>query len=344
MALSRLVYDNDHQAKDLAAKGKMYQRWLPDLDKKERTPWKATDPEQPKVFEHASHSGTEVGWLRYRHALRDSELDDKGNPRPQLITDFMGYNNFAATNHTPPKPNWVGDLILECEVKVDKAPEDREELWLELSRGPDRFQARFRLRTGEISLWRLEKNDFGGVRPKELTTSATARLRQPGTYQLRFANVDERLTLWVDGELPFREGQGEYDPPRYLGPDKDKSPETNNDLHPASIGVKGAGLTVSHLVLRRDTYYTLNGPAPDANLPNDVWDSWAKFSSNPAEWEPLRELKARTLYVQPGHYLCMGDNSTESSDSRDWGLVPERLLLGRALVVYYPFGRAGPIK
>jgi signal peptidase I len=41
--------------------------------------------------------------------------------------------------------------------------------------------------------------------------------------------------------------------------------------------------------------------------------------------------------VQPGHYLCLGDNSPESSDSRQWGAVPERLMLGRALAVYYPF-------
>ena len=42
------------------------------------------------------------------------------------------------------------------------------------------------------------------------------------------------------------------------------------------------------------------------------------------------------IEVQPGHYLCMGDNSPESSDGRTWGLVPERLLLGRALLVYWP--------
>jgi signal peptidase I len=43
------------------------------------------------------------------------------------------------------------------------------------------------------------------------------------------------------------------------------------------------------------------------------------------------------MYVQPSHYLCLGDNSPESSDGRYWGLVPQRLLLGRALMVYYPF-------
>ena len=52
----------------------------------------------------------------------------------------------------------------------------------------------------------------------------------------------------------------------------------------------------------------------------------------------------QTFFVQPGHYLCLGDNSSESSDSRFWGSVPERLLLGRALLVYFPFTRMGVIR
>ncbi len=37
-------------------------------------------------------------------------------------------------------------------------------------------------------------------------------------------------------------------------------------------------------------------------------------------------------------YWAMGDNSAHSSDSRRWGVVPQRNIVGRALVVYYPFG------
>ena len=44
-----------------------------------------------------------------------------------------------------------------------------------------------------------------------------------------------------------------------------------------------------------------------------------------------------TMYVQPDHFLCLGDNSFHSSDSRAWGTVPRRLMLGKAVVVYYPF-------
>ena len=43
-------------------------------------------------------------------------------------------------------------------------------------------------------------------------------------------------------------------------------------------------------------------------------------------------------------YLVLGDNSPASSDSRTWGTVPQRLMLGRALMVYFPFDRFGPIR
>lgn len=36
-------------------------------------------------------------------------------------------------------------------------------------------------------------------------------------------------------------------------------------------------------------------------------------------------------------YMAMGDNSADSFDSRNWGPVPERNLVGPALLVYWPF-------
>ncbi|MEP6955738.1 MAG: signal peptidase I [Chthoniobacterales bacterium] len=46
-----------------------------------------------------------------------------------------------------------------------------------------------------------------------------------------------------------------------------------------------------------------------------------------------------TLHVPERHYFAMGDNSYNSYDSRYWGPVPEENLVGRGLLVYWPFSR-----
>lgn len=43
--------------------------------------------------------------------------------------------------------------------------------------------------------------------------------------------------------------------------------------------------------------------------------------------------------VPPKSYFAMGDNSYNSSDSRAWGRVPAENVVGRGLVVYWPFTR-----
>ena len=47
----------------------------------------------------------------------------------------------------------------------------------------------------------------------------------------------------------------------------------------------------------------------------------------------------QTFTVPAGHYFAMGDNSYNSYDSRYWGPVPEENLVGRGLLVYWPFNR-----
>jgi signal peptidase I len=44
-----------------------------------------------------------------------------------------------------------------------------------------------------------------------------------------------------------------------------------------------------------------------------------------------------SVTLPPGYYYAMGDNSHNSFDSRFWGPVPERNLLGPASVVHWPF-------
>jgi hypothetical protein len=325
LAMRRIVYDNDHQATDLV--GPKWARWT---GRDGDPAWKTEDAANSHGFRLAGPSDDQIHWLSYRHILRDSNSfmgngqDDKPSP-PQLITDFMGYNTWEADqmhNHSPGQ-NWVGDLILDCDVQTDAA---QGELTLELSKGPDRFRARWDLSTGVCTLLRVE-----GDKEMKLDSKPTG-LKGGGTHTVRFANVDERLTVWVDEALPFGDGVT-YDGPKTEGATKE------NDLEPVSVGLKGTGATVRGLKLWRDTYYTTgeHGGNPGQS---DVEVNFA----DPSTWEPLRHMPTRTMYIQPEHYLCMGDNSPESSDGRTWGAVPKRLLLGKALAVYWPADRFGRIR
>jgi signal peptidase I len=49
--------------------------------------------------------------------------------------------------------------------------------------------------------------------------------------------------------------------------------------------------------------------------------------------------------VPEDHYFAMGDNSPNSYDSRSWGFVPNREVIGKAVFILYPFtGRWGRAK
>jgi signal peptidase I len=248
-------------------------------------------------------------------------LRDSGG-KPELITDFLGYNSFVfdgvGFTHRHPDQNWVGDLLIDCEATIEQA---EGELILELSKGIDRFRAQFSLTSGECSLIRVLDQSYVVLEKKPTELKA-------GTHHLRFANIDDRLVVWVGNSLPFGDGIAN-DPPLERGPTK------RNDLEPAGIGVRKGGVTIRKLKLWRDNYYTVSPGFSDAG-PVD----W----SNPDDWDKLRDLPGRTFYVQPKHYFCLGDNSSESLDSRVWGVVPESMMIGRALAIYYPFSRVGSVK
>ena len=205
---------------------------------------------------------------------------------------------------------WVSDLIVECEAKFSGSD---DQITLELNKGSDKFRAVFG--GGACKLYRIAStNPDKPVLMAEQPTKITGS----GSYSLRFANVDCRLTAWVDGKaLPFGTS-ADYAPVL----DEDFEP-TTADLHePARVGAVG-NIEVSAVKLWRDVYYT---------------------SNKSSEKDGMYQGSLQTYYVQPGHYFCLGDNSSSSADGRTWGLVPERLMLGRAVVIYWPLSRIRVIK
>ncbi|MDB5311589.1 MAG: family signal peptidase [Gemmataceae bacterium] len=320
LACQRIVWDNDQQPKDLAEV--VPPRWYPEAEGK----WNGDSPRQPRLFVHKSEG---MDWIRYRHLpmVWKNYPADPFDPMPQTdlgelaaqparpVDNFLGYNNGVSEGGIPKTSaddeRWVGDLLLECEAEIETGAE----VVLELSKGVSRFRATFA--DGRVVLSRT------GPGEGELA-ARPCKVKDTGKYKLRFANVDCRLWVWVNDRLIDFGTDGDYSPASTVPPDAIDSEgytRENDIAAPASIGAKGP-VTVRAIKLHRDIYYTRTLPTRDAG----------------------DHSHADLYYVHPDHYLCLGDNSAQSSDSRKWGLVPDRLMLGKAVFVFFPIGRVGFIK
>ena len=91
-----------------------------------------------------------------------------------------------------------------------------------------------------------------------------------------------------------------------------------------------AGLPGDALEIR-DGKLIINGRAMDDAPFSD------HYYYNQNDWKYGRT--AQIVQVPEGHYFALGDNSAQSSDSRNWGFVPRKNVVGRAFFIWWPPNR-----
>ncbi len=357
-ATQMLVYNDRHRPRALADQPD-WNRWRPVAG------WTET-ADDPGTF--TIEPGADWQELRYHHRAPDPTqwaAIEQGvalptPPRDTLITDFYSYNSSVSALRERDvfdwfQPHWVGDLTVSARVQAREA---KGLLRLELIEGGVSNRCEIDLATGQARL-------FHGDQP--LGQPVATALKDTSRHDVIFANVDDRLTLWVDGATPFGDGRAYGD-----GTTPQPVP-TTADLAPVGISARGASVLVSRLVLNRDIYYTLDpGRSDYGNLdlrrPDDravdtpaeraaaIFDALA----DPSRFSELANLPPRDFPIRPGHYMMLGDNSPRSKDSRGWSTmdqlrlhpdfgwdpnhresweVPESLLIGKAFFIYWPHAK-----
>ncbi len=350
-AMAQMVYDNDYVVEAMTAKSWPL-RWQP-WPSAAAAPgaWSSVDGGRSYQIDG---SAAEPAWLRYQHfvpslsdwaIMRDGPLPANYRVRPSLITDFYAYDTSVQRGDPLNQPamlglHWVGDLLLECQLQVQKP---QGSAILDLVKGGRHFRCTIDCQTGGA---RLSVDGLDGFGPQAQTA-----LRAGGEHRVLFANVDEQLLLWVDGSPVTFDAPTTYRP---LDNDRPRASINDpGDLAPAGVGSDGTALSVKHLRLWRDMYYIAardGGPVTDYASPLDqisrmTYDELFEFWSNPAMWEPqgrpspFDQRREAVFPLADDQFFVLGDNSPLSQDARLWGgdkFVSRELLVGKALLIFWP--------
>jgi signal peptidase I len=109
-----------------------------------------------------------------------------------------------------------------------------------------------------------------------------------------------------------------------------------NDRH---LRINGRRLEASVPHFENVYSFDPNKPPQKDFYSGHVNDEVAAQATGFTRLAPLFPDPAREFVVSPNHYIVMGDNTMNSSDSRTWGDFPEENVIGKSFFVYWPIGR-----
>ncbi len=313
------IYDSSHHPLD-AGTDSLGRGRYPWVD-----PWSATQPQhwQPVHRLGYRHTTAQPGRLHF-----DFKRAVSGGPGP------YPYNQFKSRQlHAEP--------IEEIRLAADFIP-DQPGLAVRLSttaRLDDPAGRMYRLIASidDAGRAQLMIDDPSMDQPRPLGDSVDIGPFQPGRARhVELWYVDQEASLWVQGrrilarqfDTPIRFVKTRPDPPLF--------PDT-------AIEVSGSPVRVYRLQIDRDLYYA------GQNHSRVARGAYIKGSS---------QYPSKPLNIKADQFFCVGDNNPASLDGRYWddldpwvdrrhfdpdesmseklGIVPRRLMMGRAFFVYWP--------
>ena len=249
--------------------------------------------------------------------------------------------------------HWVGDLMVEADVEVEsKLAASCCWTWSKAGRHfslHDRSDDR--------------RGDALGRRRCRSRPTAKTSIDGAGKYRVAFANVDDQLLLWVDGDVGFDfDGGTAYDVEHACSAIAEHilpqtSDEDPGDLAPAGIGGArreagrdSAAGVARHLLHRRQIANEslahsdrspISAPTFDMQLPRiglpdrEHWDRIRR--PTPGRFSARRGPVLRDGRQQPGKLRRAAVVRSTAKRGRPGGdYLERRLLIGKALCVYWP--------
>jgi len=306
--------------------------------------------------------------LRAMDAVNDVDLRFDGIDLRSNARDFTAQDG----------KHWVGDLVAQFDVAVEGT---QGKLCLDLVEFGIHYQCEIDVATGAATLRAIDNGKPlslfaapGGQTASQ--ASASTAVRAGGRYQLRFANIDDQLLLWVNGSLTTFDHATAFDSHQYRAAEARRpywTPTDPLDAAPIALGGQGCALTVHRAQVWRDIYYiaiksdyayadfddsdlrAVVASIKDAETRSELQRHMDETSitswvyANPEQWATTPLFQSRgflEFLLDEGEFFPMGDNSAASSDARAWfghHYVERRFLIGKALLVFWPHKWNAPV-